>query len=260
MEYKYVIVDRKEKWTEIILNRPEANNALTVTLLEELISALKGADKHETSHCIFLRGAGKSFCAGIDLKFLHAVVNGDHTEFRQLLALGPVVEETIEYMDKVVIGAVHGNAIAAGFTLSHFCDLTIATEETRFGDAHAKWGLVPGWQEPQRLARSIGARNAKRFFLTAQLVTAKEAADLGIVWKLFPEGKLNDAINEIGNMYAKLSTEALAGMKGQFTETFKSDWASVVKQDILERDNQSKLVAGCFSTDSFERMSQFVKK
>ncbi len=260
MEYKYLIVEQKDKWTEIILNRPQANNALTVALLQELVSALKDADRHETSHCIFLRGAGKSFCAGIDLKFLHSVVNGDHTEFRELLALGPVVEETIEYMNKIVIGAVHGNAIAAGFTLSHFCDLTIATEETRFGDSHAKWGLVPGWQEPQRLARSIGVRNAKRFFLAASIVSAREAADLGIVWKLFPEGKLDDGINEIGNRYAKLSTQSLAGIKAQFTETSKSDWASVVKQDLLAREQHSKLIAGCFSEDAFERMSQFVKK
>ncbi|MBW2570485.1 MAG: enoyl-CoA hydratase/isomerase family protein, partial [Deltaproteobacteria bacterium] len=195
MKYKELIIEKKEGMAKIVMNRPEARNALTPVLLSELVEALEELRADKDIRVVFLRGSGKDFCAGLDLKHVFKVLKGEPEEFlRDIIPFGAKFYETIENLDKVVIAMVQGNAIAGGFILAYFCDLIIASEDAHFGDAHAKWGLVPGWQEPQRLCRSIGMRNAKRFFLTNEIMSAKEAQEIGLVWKVVPEGKLDEAV------------------------------------------------------------------
>ena len=255
MGFEELILEKKNGIAEIIFNRPKARNALTAIGLSELVEILTELKNDKEINSVFLRGAGKDFCAGMDLKLALDAISGNPAEFENnMIPLGPKVYKAMESLDKPLIALVHGNAIAGGFIMAYFCDLIIASEDARFGDAHAKWGLIPGWHEPQRLALSIGVRRAKQFFLTGEIITAQEAKDVGLVWKVVPEGKLNDALEEWGAKFAKMSGISLGMMKYQLSTVFKSDWQTMLDIDELFRKD---ILAGAFSEDALERLKKF---
>ena len=250
---------QKNKGTATVtLNRPEARNALTPLLLSELLRVFEALHREKAIRTVFLKGAGKDFCAGLDLKHISGVLEGKpdslHTD---IIAFGATFYDLIENLDKPVIAAVHGNVITGGFILAYFCDLIIATEDARFGDTHATWGFVPGWQEPQRLARSIGIRRAKQFFLTNELVSAHEAQKVGLVWKVVPVGKLDDAIDEWGTKLGKLSSISLGMIKQQLKSVMKTDWQTMIEIDLLMRKD---LLGGFCTADAQERLKGFVNR
>ena len=260
MKYEELSLEKKEGIAKIILNRPEARNALTPRLLREIVAALKEVDQDDSVRVVFMKGAGKDFCAGVDLKYALDALEGNPEGFRELIPLGPEVDETIESMSKPVIAAVHGNAITGGFIMAYFCDLIIATEDAHMGDTHATWGLVPGWQEPQRLARSIGIRRSKQFFLTDEIISAKEAQEIGVVWKVYPEGKLDEAIDEVGAKLCRLSKQSLCALKKQYAWMMKTDWKTVVEIDNITREGTPWITAAAFTEDAKERLRSFVEK
>jgi enoyl-CoA hydratase/carnithine racemase len=256
--YTQLVFEKKEGYAKIILNRPEARNSITPVLLSELESVLEELQGERDINVVFLMGAGEDFCAGLDLKYALTTLEKDPNIFlEETVPQGPRIHEKIEGLDKPVIAAVHGNAVAGGFILAYFCDLIIATEDSRFGDAHARWGIVPGWHEPQRLARSIGIRRAKQFFLTCELVSAKEAYDMGLVWKLVPTGKLEEAVDEWGARFKKLSGISLSMIKQQLRWVMKTDWEAMLEVDSLLRKD---LLGGFCTEEALERFKQFGKK
>jgi enoyl-CoA hydratase/carnithine racemase len=231
---------------------------VTPVLLSELAAVFEELQTEKSIKVVFVTGAGKDFCAGMDLKYARSTLDGNPDNFlKEVMPVGPQIDSLIEKLDKPVIAAVHGNAIAGGFILSYSCDLIIASDDARFGDTHAKWGLVPGWQEPQKLARSIGIRRAKQFFLTTEIISAKEAKEIGLVWKVVPSGKLEEAIEEWGTKFSKLSGIALGMMKEQFRMVMRTDWQTMIEYDGLMR---KELFGGFCSTDALERLKTFGKK
>ena len=258
MAYNELILEKKGGIAQVIMNRPEARNSLTPTLLAELAEVFNDLKKDKEIRVVFLKGAGKDFCTGMDLKYALGVLDGKPEAFiRDVIPYGPKVYDAIQALDKPVIAAVHGHAIAGGFIMAYFCDLIIATEDASFGDAHAKWGLVPGWQEPQRLARSIGIRRAKQFFLTGETISSKEAQNIGLVWKVVPKGKLEKAIGEWGAKLNELSGISLGMMKQQLNSVMKTDLQITTELDKLIRKD---ILGGSFSTDALERLKVFTKK
>ena len=253
--YEQVIVEYCEGYTKVIMNRPNAKNAITPLLMNELIDAFQTLDRDDTVKAVFLLGAGEDFCAGMDLKYaLDKLKNSPEQLLEDLIPLGPRLDDLIEAMSKPVISVVQGNAIAGGFILSYFCDLVIAAEGATFGDAHAKWGFVPGWHEPQRLARSIGIRKAKEFFLTGELISAAQAKDLGLVWKLVPDNELRQIVEKWGGKFAKMSLTSLGMMKQQLAMVNKVEWDTLCHYDALMR----KDLAGGFCTeDAINRLQNF---
>ncbi len=260
MDYKDLIVKKDGRIAQIIFNRPEQRNSITPNTLNELYAAFKEMDKDDNIGVVFLRGAGTNFCAGLDLKFALGALDDDNVEFPKLEALIREVQETIEELSKPVIAAVHGPAIAGGFIFSYFCDLIIATEDAVFGDAHARWGLVPGVIEPQVFARNFGIQMAKRLFLAGDRLTAKEAQEIGFVYKVYPTGKLDEAINEMGAKFAKLNTLSIAVMKKQIAGVMKTDWQTMIEKDIVLRAETPGITRGIFTDEAKERLLSFTEK
>lgn len=261
MNYQTVIIERKSGIGKLVMSRPEARNAINIQLLEELIAGLGELERDESIGIIFLMGRGPDFCAGMDLKYALDALEGNVEPSQTKFApLGPKFADTIENLSKPVIAAVHGNAIAGGFILAYFCDLIIATEDAVMGDTHARWGLVPGWMEPQRLARKIGYQKAKELFLTSDGLSAEEAYRIGLVYKVVPKDKLDEAVDELGNRLLKQSKYSLAGIKRQLAQMFKADWSMVSEIDRLTRETNRELVVGVFSPDAEERLRRFVEK
>ena len=260
MDYKDLIVKKEDRIAQIIFNRPEQRNSLTLNTLNELYAAFKEVDKDDKIGVVFLRGAGTNFCAGLDLKFALGRTDDDNFEFRKFEALIREVQETIENLSKPVIAAVHGSAIAGGFIFSYFCDLIVATEDAVFGDAHALWGIVPGAIEPQIFARKFGVALANRFFLTGDKLTAKEAQEIGLVYKVYPSGKLDEAIIEMGAKFSKLNTLCIAMIKKQIAGVLKAEWQIMIEKDTALRTETPGITRGLFTDEAKERLLSFTEK
>ena len=190
MAFNTILMEKKDGVARVTLNRPEVLNALSPLSLSELIAALKEIDGDDSVRVVVLKGAGRCFCAGLDLKIVGGLLEEGNEEAArsQLIDQGLEVGEVIDGLSKPVIAAVHGYAITGGFYLAYCCDIVIASEDAVFQDTHARWGFVPGWQESQRLLRLVGIPKAKYIFFTSDQMSAADMAAAGLVSKVVPTG------------------------------------------------------------------------
>ncbi len=206
---------------------------------------LLAIDRDETVGCVVLRGAGKGFCAGADLKAI-----GDAAGRPPSFKSGVV--ERLGRLRQPVIAAVHGVCFTGGMELALACDFILADATARFADTHGKWGLVGQWGMMQRLPRRVGMSAAKRMMMTARIVEAEEAKTIGLVDMLAPEGGLDAMVR------------SLAG------RILANSWFTnfAVKRLTLETDGMS-LAAGLaherrhhpgFAPDHRQRIERFARK
>jgi enoyl-CoA hydratase/carnithine racemase len=176
----------------LTLDRPDKLNALDTAAFEELDAHLGTLEQDQGSvGCVVLRGAGKAFCAGADLKAL-----ADTTTQPPPPRFKPGVIERLALLKQPVIAAVQGVCFTGGLELALACDFIVADATARFADTHGKWGLVAAWGMSQRLPRRIGVAPAKRMMMTARIVEAAEAKDLGLIDLLAPEGRLGEVLEQ----------------------------------------------------------------
>lgn len=161
----------------IVLNRPHVLNALSRTLRQELVAAFQRVDEDDNIGVAVLSGAGRAFCAGLDLKEL---AEAKSEETQDAIATADVVT-TMERCSKPIIGAINGFAITGGFELALACDILIASSEARFADTHARVGIMPGWGLSQKLSRLVGIYRAKELSLTGNFIDAHTALRWGLV-------------------------------------------------------------------------------
>ena len=187
----------------LTINRPEAMNALNHEVFAGLDQAadLLSADEGEV-RCVILRGAGKAFCAGLDLKML-----GANAENPNLGAQAAVVE-TIAALPMPVIAQVHSYCFAGALELALACDLIFVDEQTRLADTHSKWGLSPIWGMTQRMPRKVGAARAKDLMFSSRTVEAAEALSIGLVERVFAEGELEAKTVEYAQAVAENSNHS----------------------------------------------------
>jgi enoyl-CoA hydratase len=175
-------VDRTPVAMWIRLARPEALNALTATMIDELRTAVRAVAEERPR--VFVLGAyGRAFCAGVDLKMVRAETAHDHDPSflpNLLAAIGSLTTE-IEALTLPTIAMVNGVAVAGGLELLLGCDLIVAARSAVFGDGHARFGLIPGGGASQRLPRMIGVGPALRLMYTGNMISADAARELGLV-------------------------------------------------------------------------------
>lgn len=169
-------VDRDGPLAVLTLNRPAAMNALSSELRGALAEALSGLASSGDARAVILTGAGRAFCAGLDLKEL-----GDPDGAARGLGDGADVVRAVERFPGPVIGAINGFAITGGFELALACDVLVASRSARFADTHARVGILPGWGLSQKLSRAIGIYRAKEISLTGNFVSAEQAEAWGLV-------------------------------------------------------------------------------
>jgi enoyl-CoA hydratase len=174
----------------LTLDRPDKLNALDTSMFEELDAQLGTLEHDENVGCVVLRGAGRAFCAGADLKAL-----ADTTKPPPPPTFKPRVIERLSRLEQPVIAAIHGVCYTGGLELALASDFIVADTTAKFADTHGKWGLVAAWGMSQRLPRRIGLSAAKRMMMTARVVEAAEALQLGLVDLLAPEGQLDEVLN-----------------------------------------------------------------
>ena len=170
----------------LTLNRPEKLNALDTPAFEELDAHLIALEKDDRIGCVVLRGAGRHFCSGADLK---ALANASLSP-----TFKPGVVQRLGLLPQPAIAAVHGVCLTGGLELALACDFILADTTARFADTHGRWGLVAQWGMSQRLPRRIGIPASKRLMMTGRTVEAEEAANIGLIDILAPEGRLDELL------------------------------------------------------------------
>jgi enoyl-CoA hydratase len=221
MSYKTIIVEKEKGIAKVTLNRPQAMNALTEELLTELIKALKDIEKDDTVGVVILTGAGKAFSAGRDLQ---GVIEG--REFP-----GGSRYKALEDLGKPVIAAVNGYCFTGSFELAMCADIIIASDDAVFGDTHARFGIVPGGGQTQRLPRLIGQKKAKELLFTCGSISAEEAERIGIVNKVVPRDKLEQEAREMAEKILKNIPEAVSTIKTLINSGMNMDLESGLKME-----------------------------
>jgi len=206
----------------IKLNRPERRNALNSTMIAELITALEHAADGPCG-AIILTGAGKCFCAGLDLEELRTMESrtieehlSDAEQFAKAIRL-------LYDFPKPTIAAVNGAAIAGGTGLATVCDFTYASSDATFGYTEVRIGFVPAIVS-SFLLRQVGEKRARDLLLSGRVFDAKEAHELGLVTRIIihPQILLREAFNQ-GLCLLKNSPEAIRWTKGLLSEHIRAD-------------------------------------
>ncbi len=180
-----ILIDRQTPGLAVLtLNRPQAMNALSMELMRALTSGIDGLAADPSVRVLVLTGAGKAFCAGLDLKEIGAGQNALGRGDSGRADNDPVA--ALERFAGPVIGAINGPAVTGGFELALACDVLLASPAARFADTHARVGIAPGWGLSQRLSRAIGPYRAREVSFSGNWVSAEQAAAWGFVNRVVP--------------------------------------------------------------------------
>jgi methylglutaconyl-CoA hydratase len=178
----------------LTLDRPKIHNAFDDLLIEALIDALRAIEEDDAVRVVVLTGSGASFSAGADLNWMKRMAQASEKENRKDARQLAKLMRVLNHLDKPTVARVNGAALGGGVGLVACCDIAIASNEARFGLTETRLGLVPAVISPY-VIDAIGARQARRLFLTAQVFDASEAARIGLVHAVVPAAELDAAID-----------------------------------------------------------------
>jgi enoyl-CoA hydratase len=185
MPASVLLVEKSKGIATVTLNRPEAMNALSSELRRAIARAFRELQAGGETRVAIVTGAGRAFCAGLDLKELSEMGPDGGGDW----ATDDVVDAMAAF-EGPIIGAINGHAITGGFELALACDLLVASTEAKFADTHVRVGLLPGWGLSQKLSRLIGISRAKEISLTGNYVGAEQAEAWGLVNRVVPPDEL----------------------------------------------------------------------
>ncbi len=218
-----LLVSRGDGIALVEMNRPEQFNALTLETLDALRQALELLSGDGDVNAIVLTGRGKAFCAGLDLNVL--------AEDNRVLARDDFLGDDTPLLRafsrcrKPLIAAVNGVAVTGGFELALACDFIYASEKARFADTHARVGLLPGWGLSQRLPRLVGINRAREISFTGDYFSAAEAAQWGLVNRVFAPEELLEASLECAREIATCIPDTLQEIKSMMNQGWSSTLA-----------------------------------
>ena len=200
--------DRDHGIAILSLNRPAALNALSPALFVALRAEVdRIAQEVESVGCVILRGEGRSFSAGNDLKAIQAGQKPPSPHFQAETL------EAIERLPQPVIAAVQGHCYTGSLELALACDLMITGESAKLADTHGKWGMAPTWGMSQRLPRRIGVVKAKEMMFSGRTISGQEAVELGIANQCVADDDLLSAAIEMAESFTRNSWHTLRADK-----------------------------------------------
>jgi methylglutaconyl-CoA hydratase len=210
--YTAVTLERRDGAAWIALDRPEVHNAFDETLIGELTDALGAVDADASVRVVVLCGNGRSFCAGADLNWMRRMA-GYRTAENLADARGLArLLSTLAGLSKPTVARVHGNAFGGGVGLVACCDIAVAAQEANFAFSEAKLGLIPATIGPY-VVEAIGARHARRYFITGERFAAAEAWRIGLVHEIVPAADLDARVSEVIDTLMQAGPNAQAEAK-----------------------------------------------
>jgi 2-(1,2-epoxy-1,2-dihydrophenyl)acetyl-CoA isomerase len=247
-----VLEERRDGVVTLTLNRPDAYNAIDPTLREELLDGFRRAEQ-QAVRCLVLRGAGRGFCAGIDLKTGAAGVSGtDLMEYMR--SSTQAITRAVVTSPVPIITAVHGVCAGVALVLALGSDHCIATEDARFSAPFVKRALLPDGASTYLLPRLVGTARAKRILLFGEDVPAREALAIGLIGEVVPAAELDAAVERRAQQLAELPTATLRYTKSMILRSFELDLESALFE---ERAGQALLST---SPNYTEGIAAFVER
>jgi 2-(1,2-epoxy-1,2-dihydrophenyl)acetyl-CoA isomerase len=211
-----ILTDVADGIATLTLNRPEKLNAYTTEMGDEVTAALRAWRDDDAVRAVILTGAGRGFCAGVDLEHLRAHQAGQNASKGPRLGeedfLKKLPLEMAAY-PKPLIAAVNGAAIGVGVTMILPCDIRIAAENAKLGLAFVKLGILPGLGSTHLLPRIVGRAKALELVMSARTIGAAEAAACGLVNEVVPAEKLMAQARELAALIAANPPAAVAAAK-----------------------------------------------
>jgi 3-hydroxypropionyl-coenzyme A dehydratase len=279
---KYIQLEPLGDIAIIKINRPDALNAVNTDVIAELSRTIDIVSSDDGIKALIITGAGeRSFCAGADIAYM---VNIDPMRAEKYATSAQAVLNKIEKIDKPVIAAINGFALGGGCELALVCDIRIASSNAKIGQPEVTIGIPPGWGGSQRLLRIVGPAKAKELVFTGKMITAEEAAQIGLVNKvvsLGPEDQLQpeapkdnassekERANELAKILnRKLIEECLALAK----EITKNSFTAVkISKMLINKGMDADIDTGlrleiygwalCFAHEDRQKMmSEFLNK
>lgn len=199
-DFSYVDSDVSDGVATITINRPEAMNALNVTVVSQMIKAVSAANANDAVHTIVLDGAGKAFVAGADVKFFVDKIRADAIpDIYDFTAEGHELLNLLETSSKTTVALTTGLALGGGLELALACDYRIGTRRTQFRFPETSIGIYPGLGGSQRPARICGIPAARWAVLAGNFMDANTAADLGLVTHLVDVAAVDECISTLAS-------------------------------------------------------------
>jgi len=247
-----LLFDAAERVATITLDRPDALNALTVGLREELLAALVQIASDSAIGAVVLTGAGRAFCAGQDLRErMQPGAAPLDEEIRE--RYNPIIL-AMRRLDKPIVGAINGIAAGAGASLALACDLRIAAEGASFLLAFGRIGLIPDSGATWLLPRLIGSAKAAELALVGDSLSAADAERLGLVAKVVPDDAVVAEAQALAARVAEMAPQATALTKW----ALQASWTTSLEEQ-LEFEAQLQGIAGA-TADHAEGIAAFVEK
>jgi enoyl-CoA hydratase len=226
MSTDVINVEKSDGLAIVTLNRPQAMNALSGALRTAIAHTFEELEADPNIRVAVLTGAGKAFCAGLDLKELGASADGINST---VTTLDPVT--AIGKFKGPVIGAINGVAITGGFELALACDVLIASTQARFADTHARVGILPGWGLSQKLSRLIGIYRAKEASLTGNFIDAATAERWGLVNRVVEPDILVETAVKLARDMLTVEPSMLAAYKKLIDEGFGMNFQAALAHE-----------------------------
>ncbi len=223
MKFENIILKKDEGIARISLNRPQALNALTVDLLTELRQALDEVKNDEAVGVVVLSGEGRSFSAGVDLKDLEKQASAGVDIAARINGVAREVIKAMEDLPKPIIAAVTGHCLTGGLEIALACDMILASADSKFGDTHVRWGLRPTWGLSQKLSRLVGLLKAKELSFTAEMISAEEAARIGLINRVLAPEEFEADVQRLAESVLRNSRQAIAAYKALINQGYRRD-------------------------------------
>jgi len=234
----------------LTMNRPEKKNAMNSAMFEELLAVFREVDASTTDRVLVITGAGDAFCSGADL----ADRGSDTRHPLQRLHWVGNIALALHRIPKPVIAKVNGVAVGAGMNLALGCDLIVASETARFSEIFVRRGLSIDFGGSWVLPRLIGMHRAKELALLGEIISAKEAAELGLVNRVVPADQLDTVVGEWATRLAAGPPIALSMTKRLVSESF-----NVTMEEALEAEGLAQTVNNA-TEDAREAIKAFLEK
>jgi enoyl-CoA hydratase/carnithine racemase len=234
----------------LTLNRPEKRNAINSAMMDSFATHLTRLEHHNEVRVVVIRGAGRGFCAGRDLREM------DQQRQAGGANQGGVVElfHQVETLRHPTIAMVHGEALAGGCELALHCDLRLAAEGARFGMPLARLGLMVPFMLTCKLIETIGPAFTRQFLFTAQPVSAARAYEMGMLHQVMPDAELEATTYALARSIAGNAPLALYGIKRSILRAIS------LPADIPHADLDALVASTRLSADAREGVRAWIEK
>ncbi len=240
----------------LTLNRPDKHNAFDDMMIAELTQKLAQLNGDKSVRVVILTGAGKSFSAGADLNWMRSMTDyGEEKNIEDALALAELMA-VLDHLGKPTIARVNGAAFGGGVGLVACCDIAVGTPHAKMALTEVKLGLIPAVIAPY-VVRTIGPRQARRYFQTAEAMDAETARALGLLHEIVLPGDLDARVETVVTALLHAGPKALTAAKQLIVMTGA---ASTEQRETLKRETATLIARLRVSEEGQEGLAAFLEK